>query len=247
MSNQHCFSALAAVILITSFSTSARGSEITVTVTGTITSGTDVTGVFGSPNTDLTNDPVTVTYNLYDTVGTNTVVSCSQNTPCGSTLQANGVNSPGSVIVQVNGVSVTFGDLFNVDVARYISPAPSPYLEFDAGDGGFHSADVYLSPAASTPPWTTDYNWEDSFFFPGPVNSQTSFHLGGAQQNAEGFFDVSTVTVNGLNPPTSTPEPAAYLLVGFGLLLLIASRHWMLSIARFAKAARMLRTRSERM
>ena len=54
-----------------------KAADVTVTITGTVTSGTDTTGVFTTPGGDLTGYAVTLTYVFDDSIGSTSSVVCS--------------------------------------------------------------------------------------------------------------------------------------------------------------------------
>jgi len=189
----------------------AHASQVVVTVTGSIYSGKDVSGVFGAPNSDLNGSGITVTYTFDESIGNEVTKFCGKS-PCGSSLTAFGITSPGSVVIQVNGGSTFFQNFFNIQVARTIAPAIHS-LYFHAGDGGYNAATVYVTPAVATTSWTTDYRWQDAFSYSGPFTSQAGFvvYKSSPHQYAFGEFTVGTVSISGalacpagnFDPPTA--------------------------------------------
>jgi hypothetical protein len=167
---------------------SAGASIVTITVTGTVFTGTDFTGVFGlGANAGLSGQPFNLVYTFDDTKGQQTV---SQNpgasSPCGSTIQNVGLSNPGTAVLQIGKGSWTFGQLSG-DVATSASErvvgiclaTPSISLEgveendgvyssvADTSSGGVTSSSVdsvetTIMLAPGTFP-AAGVNWENSF------------------------------------------------------------------------------------
>jgi YD repeat-containing protein len=106
----------------------AEAAIITVTITGTVGSGTDTSGVFGPPNTDLTGQNFIVVFTFDDSKGTETVNNGITNSSsiCGGsgsvlcesedagatypgTSQQASQLSPGTAVLTINGISYSFG------------------------------------------------------------------------------------------------------------------------------------------
>jgi hypothetical protein len=90
----------------------ARAAQVFVTITGTVTDGYDMTGVFGKPNTDLKDQPFTVIFTFDDTKGKQQVLTCSPDNSAPayySSIGGSGASSPGTAVLQIAGRSFPIG------------------------------------------------------------------------------------------------------------------------------------------
>ncbi len=188
----------------------ADASTVTTTVTGTMYSGYDTTGVFGPAGAYLTGLPFTLTFTFDDTKGAQTVSAC-EGVPCLSYISSTATSNPGTAVLKIGSGTWTFGTLANDQHSskdfRSIQTGSTmsnvSLVAEDLGSGGADEAEVNLFPAAGTV-LTTDYDWEDSFsasqFLPGSGYS-TGFSIdvpvGGVQQSATGLFTPTSITVSG--------------------------------------------------
>src|SRR5580704_14486420 len=90
-------SVLSALLLGAAMGTPASADILTVSYTGIVTTGTDVTGVLGSPNTSLIGDA----YSLVYTFNTLNGQYSSLNSP---TLSYTKLDGGGSAILTINGL-----------------------------------------------------------------------------------------------------------------------------------------------
>src|SRR5262245_4685876 len=95
--------ALAAVALLPAlFGHSACADIVTVTVSGTITDGVDVTGAFGTPGSSVTGDSYVIVYTFDTSIGATSSTNAS-----GGTSQ-NSLSPSLSTTVTINGQNFTF-------------------------------------------------------------------------------------------------------------------------------------------
>jgi hypothetical protein len=144
----------------------ARAADVTITITGTVFSGTDQTGVFGVPkNTDLTGKPYTLTFTFDDTKGTEAFTST------GLYIENTSASNPGTAVLQIGDGSFGFGTLgFSPysSQARVSAAGSVTNSEYSliAGDGSYGSNwnDIQgtISPAKGTV-LTTNPSWEAAF------------------------------------------------------------------------------------
>ncbi len=219
-------------------------SQVTATITGTVFSGTDTTGVFGLPHTDLTGELYTLVFIFDDTLGEQSTMTCADGTPYYSVIDATKTSSPGTATLSIGG-SAPFpigGGAFGqtaVDVSNaviYASTSCSSYSEAGYsvqvayGAGGFFGTSYvgdgnvapYLFPAVGTQ-LSTSANWEAPISDAPLDTSDTILFnvdvlLNGSSYNvAIGSLSEGTLTVSGPSSPSAAPEPAACALLGAGL------------------------------
>jgi hypothetical protein len=208
----------------------AAAAIITVTATGTLSSGFDQSGLFGSPNTDLTGAVFSTVY-TYDTA--NGVYEAYPNSEAvsGGIHQNNTIPSPGSAVITVNGVTATnsgnVGSLLvagsgNQYWAEVIQRSWSDHVTVEdsidlqghrpAGTGLFDS-------------WHSDCSPDDmcrgSFYF---TNYYYNTNPGSPAYYLfvdTGQFNVDSidVVVSGYGGPGAVPEPEtwALMIAGFGM------------------------------
>jgi hypothetical protein len=90
----------------------ARAADVTFTITGMVSSGSDTTGVFGfPPNASLAGKSFTLVFTFDDTKGTQTVFDTDQGLPYASTITTNQAtgSSPGTAVLTIGGGSFSFG------------------------------------------------------------------------------------------------------------------------------------------
>jgi hypothetical protein len=130
------FAAAASVCLAT-----ANASIVTMTITGTVASGTDTTGVFGPANTNLTSQSFKLTYTFNDSIGT--VHGCA---PSGLAIGGTGTSSPGTAVLQIGSGTWTFG--------KTAADA--------AGDSPFSTAELCGEPSSISSQDSFSYAVQDS-------------------------------------------------------------------------------------
>ena len=79
----------------------AEAQSMTATITGTVTSGTDTTGVFGAAGADLTGDPFTLTF-TFNGSGTQASQTCS-GVLCSSYDEDSDTSNPGTATLSIGG------------------------------------------------------------------------------------------------------------------------------------------------
>ncbi len=109
----------------------ARATLITETITGTVTSGTDTTGVFGASNGNLTGDSYILVYTADDTKGQQSVSNDLFGVPTYSTITSGSnyptITNPTTAVLTINtpqnpqGVSYTYGTEPNGSTSSFIT------------------------------------------------------------------------------------------------------------------------------
>jgi len=187
---------------------------ITITITGTISSGTDNTGVFVAPGTNLAGLVATVVYTFDDTKGTQESSPCPGG--CFSGITGTTPSSPGTATVTIGGGSYTFGEQAaaassSSDILFYYPPLPSS-ADYSVGDtfpngNGSDYVDVFVYPATGAPPLSTTDNWESSLTdtqITGNSNPSlvgVGFFLNGVYSGATATFTPTSITVSGSADP----------------------------------------------
>jgi hypothetical protein len=144
---------------------------VTFTIRGTVSTGTDGTGVFGfAPGTSLAGLPFVLVYTFDDTKGTEQV--SSGKVPYGSSVTGIGPTSPGTAVLQIGNGSFSFGTpTVNVSSTayRYVIPAGGDIGDFPTvwesvtDDGTIVTMNV--EQAATSPPMTSNYDWRAPFSY----------------------------------------------------------------------------------
>lgn len=221
--------ALTVILGAPTFVGTAFGTEITATITGTVASGDDISGVFGPANSSLAGQNFTLTFAFDDSKGVqNTALNNGK--PDFSSITSTSSSNPGTATLDIGSGSFTFGvvnaaQLADSEFARYAPPADSEVYLL-AGDGHYGRGSGiagYVYPATDTI-LTPDYYWEDSFSDSNLDNiASLSFEISELgftnQYVVNGQLTPHTITVVGLTPGTA-PEPKSYLLLGVGLAAL---------------------------
>jgi RHS repeat-associated protein len=199
----------------------ADASTVTATMTGTVTSGTDTTGIFGSPGANLAGKSFTLTYTFDDSKGTQES-SGGVNGLDESRLTSTSVQNA-TAVLQIGSGSWNFGGYpvssINSEAQRYIPPASST-LNFSLVDyyttpgSGSDSVVMTVTPATGSPPLTMNYNWEGSFTRTSQVvGGSNAFVInrtaGGVNSAASGNLTVTSISVDG---PASANDAAAKAL-----------------------------------
>ena len=217
------FRALMLVLGVMGAGQFAGAALVVVTLTGTVSSGTDTTGVFGPPNSNLAGQPYIAIFTYDDTKGTTSTGSCADGTPYYSILDPTSTSSPGIATLSIGG-SAPFpigGGAFgqtqtNFSYAlMYAKTSCFSYSEAGYGvqvsyaSGGFYGTSYvgtasgpYIVPAAGTQ-LSTSANWE-ALLPRTPLDSRFTFgfnidvvHNGVNYAVANGYLSEGTLTVSG--------------------------------------------------
>jgi hypothetical protein len=183
----------------------AQASIVTATITGVVTSGTDISGVFGPPKTTLTgkNLPYKLVATIDDTKG-------SQPAPVGnppyySDIVATATSRPITATLTINGVSVSSG------YGQYsLAQRDTPGIPNTGGEAVFGATaaitgqlNVQTTIYFNDPPFILSYNWESPLSY-APPSTNTSFggfslYTPEGLSGASGRLSVTSITVSG--PP----------------------------------------------
>jgi hypothetical protein len=157
---------LAVILAAACLSQAAQAASVTITITGTVFSGTDVTGVFGFPkNTDLTGKPFTLTFTFDDTKGIEAFTSTA------SYIENTSASNPGTALLEIGDGSFGFGTLgfspyssqARVSAAGSVTNSEYSLLAGDGNYGGnWNDIQGTISPANGTV-LTTNPSWEGAF------------------------------------------------------------------------------------
>ena len=190
-----------------------------VTYTGTITSGWDTAGVFGTVNTDLAGASYTAVY-LFDTTkgitySDDTAVYALGGSPYGADTPAL------SAVLTIAGNSVAFGS----DWVGQIYGTRTEHQHLVRSLNGHDSQlfNAILSRSAATLPLSITTPFVFTVLSPGPDSSVGDFHIfdtGGGFYTAFGTLHPETLTVSDVS---AVPLPAALplfatVLAGGGLI-----------------------------
>lgn len=183
---------------------------LTLTTSGTIVSGTDTSGVFGSAGANLTGQGYTLAL-TYDSLGTVTTT--------GSSTQASGVLT-GRVTATVDGVS--FSSAIVNSFGALLLETPTELYGFNVGDDGSGeavSATNALSTTGSVFPVdlsrSISYTAQATDATPGAVQFSASSFGAGANASFTGTPSSISLAVS-----QAVPEPASLALTISGLAAL---------------------------
>jgi hypothetical protein len=214
MSNTLRAAALSALLL----SPVAAGATIvTGSFTGTMSGGTDTTGVFGTPGADLTNDTVTGSF-TYDTNLFSQVVSGGTNTATGTGLGAL------TVTITIGGFSHTFTDQTSAGVflddgsVSLNNQLTLQNVNNQTGTGGHTIGEnFFLDAQDPLTPFITGTGLAQQFSA-SPLLSSGNFQIldTGPNVTADGAFSISSLTEAVAAAPVPEPASMAMLLVGLG-------------------------------
>jgi pimeloyl-ACP methyl ester carboxylesterase len=219
---------IAAIILCTPLR--ARASTVIATITGSVTSGTDYTGVFIAPGGDLTGYPYTLVFTMDDTQGI--PIYGTWPADCDNGLQSSGLNTPvPKAVLTINGKSYTFGTHTPSSVSSWVysfnATVPQTELDFALRDSFDNSSDINgwetifggpsLDSVYSCRDWESPFTYtlvpqEDSGSFLYTVQLWTNNISNPFVDFGEGYLSVDTVSVSG---PIGGPPPALSLVSPF--------------------------------
>jgi hypothetical protein len=205
----------------------AEAEIVDVTYTGTISTGWDLYGLFGTPGA-LNGDPYVVTYTV------DTANDTASNVPGWS---QDAVSSPGSVsaAITINGITqLISGDYRGQANVRLISPAPfpptpvSPKLTHElaedyytknnivTADQVYNSQESISGPTLSSPIQITIVDTiSGTISFRTDNNNYGRFGIiGTTEEVTANFNSLGTVEVSGV---AAAPEPAAWALMVLGV------------------------------
>jgi pimeloyl-ACP methyl ester carboxylesterase len=193
----------------------ALSQTVVTTITGTISSGTDQTGVFGLvPNTNLTGMPFTLIMTFDASNGAPASTYCGT-VLCQSSVTTSNPGDTGELFIG-NG-SWTFGSLpgtvtYSADTIKVAPPQNNgsiSYLIYNAGSGPeYYEAQTELTGTVGPDSGTVldpNGNWASSFTNSNLLTyTQMSFSVdidvnnGGPSFHAGGYLIANSITVNGL-------------------------------------------------
>jgi hypothetical protein len=213
---------LSALMVVIAFAAAPRSNAaiITMTFTGTVDTGTDITGVFGlGPLASLDGRSFTLVYTWDDTKGTQSTLNAGSGI-CGSEITNSATSNPGTAVLTIAKGSFTFGTTTGPSshaerLVGYCSGDIDDAVQDSTGSqasGQFTldqvDAEFGYPGSGSTIP-TTDYHWQDDFSATGLTNGAGLFEIEvqlagqvGAADEASGTLVPTSVTITG--GPSST-------------------------------------------
>lgn len=218
---------------------SAKAEIVTVTFQGVVTSGSDQTGVFGSPGADLTGASYTAVYTVNDAVNAHSI-----NEPTimsqifGGTMY--GDQSPTSATLTINGVTVSIGgDYYSRTWQSTLAQGHAEVFDLaqSTGDDGTNTSNLYLEDRMTSPDnaivTSSDYHTPLSYTYephdyPGGSFTDTVMNdtTGLYSVNVTASLDPTSVTVadgaggGGGGPTPGVPEPAVWTMLILGLAMI---------------------------
>jgi RHS repeat-associated protein len=222
----------------------ARASYVDETITGTVISGTDVSGVFISAGGNLAGYSYTLKITMDDTLGVQSSLACSGGSPTYYTdIYWNSSSSPGvRAVLTINGKSFAWGSYANIsttaDAYRYApticySSSTTEFKMTESYDGSSGCGHFYgtssvggLSSASTGHSFSSNPSWETAFTSTNlsssnsiPFSISVTFDTQ-AWQSAAGTLGTgtgSTIAVSGPYTPSSSLPPAALTYISKNL------------------------------
>jgi len=183
--------------LMLSGGSAAFADVVTITFSGTLTSGTDYTGVFGlPPGTSLTADPFSVVYQFDTTAG----ALSAQSDGHGTTIGYNLTGDSFTATLTINGVSQSIG------------PQGSSYTRNTFGSPyGTPTSSVFVGASYAAPnPYLTTITVQNSVISPTPFFpigfGNFTYTLTAADTSSGSFEIFNCTTCNPYYPTSLTPD-----------------------------------------
>jgi predicted acylesterase/phospholipase RssA len=182
-------------------SPSSHAAQVTTTITGTFSQGTDVSGFFLAPGSDLTGKSYTLVYEMDDTQGV--PIYGTWPADCNNGLQNSGLNTPvPRAVLTVNGKSYTFGTYPTTSISSYVysinATVPQTQLSARIFQSRFFSADVSLwgSETAAVNIYLNSIykcrSWKSAF----PGGTMGSYTLVPGKDTCDGLVSVEYSNLN---------------------------------------------------
>jgi hypothetical protein len=212
----------------------ARAAIVTVTLTGTVGTGTDFTGVFGfPPKTSLAGQPFTAVYTFDDSKGTPTTKTNTAGTvTCAAGVASTNTSSPGTATLVIgNSAAFPFGTFANpvaqttsTSLVGGLCPGPGfPSISLNVNVSDFANSvnrldTLNFSSDLVGVEFENDNSWEYKLANApvagggGQVNINRTLANGTLQQ-AEAQLNAATISVSGGTPPTAAPLPLRYTAI----------------------------------
>jgi hypothetical protein len=204
----------------------AHASIITMTFTGTVNTGNDITGVFGmGPVSSLSGQSFTLVYSFDDTKGTQSTINPGSGI-CGTEIMSTSTSNPGTAVLTIGKGSYTFGTIAGgatSSAERLIGSVCSGYLDAKVTDTqGSQSAGNFISdsinalfgyPGSGSTIPTTDYHWQDDFSATNLANGAGLFQIyaeasDAITDEANGTLIANNITITG-GPASTGPGGGA--------------------------------------
>jgi hypothetical protein len=196
----------------------AVASTVTVTITGTVFSGEDYSGVFGfAPSTDLHGQPFSLVYTFDDTKGAQ-ITNTYGSVVCHTSIVNTPTSNPGTAVLKIgSGTWNLFGTLPGGKASSYATlsdgcgdKSGSVEIAFDVtdvapynqGNGDMVGGNVIAVDPTLVGDNTWEYAFTNSKLSPSGMGFDVSFRSTPAStlQSAQGNLIPATITVSGPSP-----------------------------------------------
>jgi hypothetical protein len=166
---------------------SAHSEQVAVAIQGIVQEGTDRTGAFGEPKSNLAGEPFTLTFTIDSTKGAN-ATSPATGVPSSSSIVTSSAGNPVTGALTIKGRTADFDMLGTLPISsisskasRTVNGIPSAYFninEANYADNTEGTDQIVITVYLPNLP-TTDYEWQSPIYytFPenGPANGSFAF------------------------------------------------------------------------
>jgi hypothetical protein len=192
----------------------AHATTMNGTFSGTLTEGTDYTGVFGPAGSDLTNDAITGTF-TYNTNLLSQSISGGQNTATGTGLGAL------TATISIGGITYTFTDPTSSSVFvddGSVSGQSELTLQSTNNPNAGVNESFYLDISDPFAPFVASTDLTQSISATDPFSQIADFSIQDTGPNAaSGGFTVTSLTTSQAPATSPIPEPASLMVLALGI------------------------------
>jgi hypothetical protein len=229
--------ALCCAAALTTLPTAARAAKYIITYKGTVSSGTDQTGVFGAANTDLAGKAFKAVYTLDDaTPGVETIVGPSNSLIRGGTYYPGKPASPLSATITIDGITKSSKGSYAGFATQSNDVNGMDFISHDSQDYSglsgptFISNYIYIQLSSSTNNFLSNSDFRSKlnytilpgdraiggFAFSMASNAQPFPPVRIPIEQAAGYLLGTSVSIRALG----VPEPASWalMILGFGAI-----------------------------